>query len=395
MPVQDVEETADIHETIGWITVKRKLGDLKPFEFNPRFITSDKWGELKRSLKEDGYIELIEVNLDNVIISGHQRAKALYEVFGWTDETEIDVRVPERMLNEKEFRRHLLRANKKYGEFDQDMLANYFDDQDLRDAFFTEEELGMGDDIEEIVTEEDDDIPAAPDEPMTEHGDLWEFGKHRLLCGSATNVDDVEKLMNGKTIDMVFTDPPYGMNAVKNSGVLKGKYRDVIGDDSTQTAIDSFNYCIALGVKKMVFWGANYYPSVLPSSGCWLVWDKNNGQSDQADGELAWTNFSGVVRKFEMASEKTNRVHPTQKPPELASWVFKRWGKEDSNVMDLFGGSGSTMIACEQNRKSCFLMELDPGYCDVIVNRYAKYMEKQEKKVCIMVNGDPYDYKEE
>ena len=183
--------------------------------------------------------------------------------------------------------------------------------------------------------------------------------------------------MNGVKADMVFTDPPYGMNAVSKSGVLSEKYKtDIMNDDDNTVAINSFNLCKKLFKDtKQVWWGANYYTECLPSAECWIVWDKNNGGSDQTDCELAWTNFRSVVRQFTMASEKTNRVHPTQKPLNLIAQIFKKFDKnnEYNNIVDLFGGSGSTLIACEQLNRKCYMMELDPHYISVIIERYINF----------------------
>ena len=166
---------------------------------------------------------------------------------------------------------------------------------------------------DEKKEDKEDDVPEVKHDPVTKRGDIWLLGDHRVMCGDSTMIDDVEKLMNGEKADMVFTDPPYGMNAVSKSGVLTKSYKkDILNDDSVDVAKDSYRLCEGLGIEKMVFWGANYYSSALPDSTCWLVWDKNNGGSDQMDCELAWTNFKGCTRQFTQASEKTNRVHPTQ-----------------------------------------------------------------------------------
>lgn len=180
--------------------------------------------------------------------------------------------------------------------------------------------------------------------------------------------------MNGEKADMVFTDPPYGMSAVSKSGVLSKRYKtDIMNDETNEVATKAFLLCQKMFTNaKQVWWGANYYTECLPSAECWIVWDKNNGASDQTDCELAWTNFRSVVRQFTLASEKQNRVHPTQKPVRLIAQIFNKFDKEGNNktVLDLFGGSGSTLIACEQLNRVCYMAELDPKYCDVIIKRY-------------------------
>ena len=218
----------------------------------------------------------------------------------------------------------------------------------------------------ELLTDPDE----VPEEVETrcKPGDLWILGRHRLLCGDSTNADDVARLMDGNTIDAVVTDPPYGMNAVKNSGVLKDKYKDIVGDESIDVALKAIDLWMSKG--KQVWWGANYYANALEPSACWLVWDKNNGGSDQMDAELAWTNLKGVTRMFTKASEKTNRVHPTQKPVSLTQWILSRFMDEVDIVADPFGGSGSCLMACEIEGKRCFTIEYTSDYCDVIIQRW-------------------------
>lgn len=259
-----------------------------------------------------------------------------------------------------------------------DILSIKDDVKDLGD--FDLDFLGLKNldiDILKEAMADEDDVPEVL-HPKAVIGDVYILGEHRLMCGDATSIDAVEKLMNGDTADMVFTDPPYGMSAVSKSGVLSANknYRgDTLNDDTTDVAKDSYRLAAGLGIPKLVFWGANYYSSALPDATCWLVWDKNNGGSDQMDCELAWTNLKGVTRQFTKASEKTNRVHPTQKPVELIAWCFDRY--EAGDILDLFGGSGSTLIACEKTNRKCFMMELDPHYVDVIVTRYCNYTGKK------------------
>ena len=225
------------------------------------------------------------------------------------------------------------------------------------------------------VTEDDFD-PEEVHETKVKKGEIWILGAHRLMCGDSTHHEDVMRLLAKETPDLIYTDPPYGMNAVSNSGVLKEKYKtDIHGDDDNTIAINAFKLCqAAFPNARQVWWGANYYTECLPSSECWLVWDKNNGMSDQTDCELAWANFRSVVRQFTMVSEKTNRIHPTQKPCKLFADIVDRMKKNETytKVLDLFGGSGSTMIACEQMGIPSYTMEYDPHFCTEIIARWEK-----------------------
>ena len=213
--------------------------------------------------------------------------------------------------------------------------------------------------------------------PVTKLGDIWQLGRHRLMCGSSTDKDSVLKLTENNPIYLIYTDPPYGMNAVSKSGVLTKNYKtDIMGDDDNSVAVSAFLLANEMYRNtNQIWWGANYYTECLPSSECWIVWDKNNGASDQTDCELAWANFRSVVRQFTMASEKKNRVHPTQKPVKLFAEIVKKFDKNNNfkTVLDMFGGSGSTLIACEQMDRTCYMMELDPKYCDVIIKRWESF----------------------
>lgn len=244
--------------------------------------------------------------------------------------------------------------------------------------------------IEKFEAQSDeDDVPEVV-HPIARKGDLWLLGSHRLLCGDSTMIDDVERLMNGDQPDLVHTDPPYGMSAVSKSSVLKKNYGvDIHGDDTPEIAKNAFTLIYNLYPSaKHVWWGANYYCSALPDSECWLVWDKNNGQSDQTDCELAWANFRSVVRQFTQASEKTNRVHPTQKPISLTEWIMEKFKITARTVADYFGGSGSTLIAAEKNGMKCFCMEYDERFVDVIIKRWEQYTGK---KATLESTGQTYE----
>jgi DNA modification methylase len=352
---------------------------------NPRKITKDKYNLLLQSLDKSNLtqirpLDVIEHEGKFIVLSGNQRLRALKEL----KVKEVPCNILRDDLEPETYRQIVLQANTNYGEHDDDLLANEWDAVELHEWGYDLPDWET-EKIEE-ETQGDDDVPgSAP--AITVKGDLYLLGEHRLLCGDSTMIDDVEKLMDGEKADMVFTDPPYGMNAVSNSGVLSKNYKsDILNDDSVNVAKNCFNLCLSLNINKMVFWGANYYSSSLPDSSCWLVWDKNNGQSDQMDCELAWTNLKGCTRQYTQASEKTNRVHPTQKPVSLAEWCFAKY--DANTVIDLFLGSGSTLIACEKTNRKCYGMELDEKYCDVIVKRYIEFCVKNNKEAKVYRNGE-------
>ena len=234
--------------------------------------------------------------------------------------------------------------------------------------------------------EKDDEVPETPEEPQSKIGDLYELGNHRVLCGDSTKIEDVERLMDGKKADMVFTDPPYGMNLDTDYSGMSDrskKHDKVIGDDEPYDPtplFDMFGYC-----KEILLFGADYYLPRIPDwhNGCWLIWDKRVSENyDKVIGssyEVLWSKkprrkeilrFEYVSWKSRMADGK--KTHPTMKPVGLLSKVIT-WLDKQGIVVDVFLGSGSTLIASEKTGRRCFGVELDPKYIDVIVERYVDY----------------------
>ena len=357
-----------------------KITEIQLNPHNPRIIKDAKFKKLVQSIKE--FPEMlalrpIVIDENHIVLGGNMRLRACMEA-GIED---IPVQIAQG-LTEEQKREFIVKDNVGFGEWDWNQLANEWDVElldhwglDLPLDFEVKELEAVEDDYEEPDTIETDIVL----------GDLFEIGEHRLLCGDSTDSDQVARLMNGEKADMVFTDPPYGMNAVSKSGVLKEKYgSDILGDSDTNAAKDAFNLIHSLYPEAVhIWWGANYYSSCLPDSECWIVWDKNNGGSDQTDCELAWCNARSVVRQFTKASEKTNRVHPTQKPIELVSWAFNKFADSSKLICDYFLGSGATMAAAHQLERKCYGMELDPKYCQVIIDR----MKKLDSSIVIKRNG--------
>ena len=236
-----------------------------------------------------------------------------------------------------------------------------------------------------------DAVPDAPAVPVTVLGDVWLLGRHRLMCGDSTSIDAVERLMDGQKADMVFTDPPYGMDLDTDYSKLKGtekspnakgyKWDKVIGDDQDfdpRQIMAMVDYC-----KEQFWWGADYYFECLPRGGSLVVWQKR----DKADEKMIGNDFEVCWSKqrhkkhtfwkrwvgFDSVERGEKRVHPTQKPIDLIEWTMGKWAAAGGLVLDLFGGSGSTLIACEKTARDCRMMELDPKYCDLIITRWQNF----------------------
>jgi DNA modification methylase len=363
---------------------------------NPRIIKDDKFAKLVASIKEfPKMLEIrpIVVNDDMIVLGGNMRLKAC--IHAGLKEVPI-IKVSD--LTEQEQKQFIIKDNVSGGEWDWNMLANEWDAEEL-DAWG----LDVPDFGKELEAEEDDfEAPEGGIETDIVLGDLFEIGEHRLLCGDSTDSDAVAKLMDGQKADMVFTDPPYGISVVKsemvgaNFGVAKkGKYSEVIADDTTKTAQEFYQTCISLGMDKFIIWGGNYFTDFLPFSDGWLIWNKRANTTIRntfADGEMAWCSFHTPIRIYDQLwngmireGEKEKRVHPTQKPIRMLSEIIEDHIK-GSLIFDGFLGSGSTMVASHQLNRKCYGMELDPKYCQVIVDR----MRKLDPTIKIKRNGVDY-----
>lgn len=353
------------------------VADLIPYARNSRTHSPQQVDKIAASIREFGFLNPIIVDGQNGIVAGHGRVMAAQKL-GLTSLPVIEAA----HLTEAQKRAYVIADNRLALDagWDNDMLKIELQDLDAKGfdlslTGFNPDEIGnfLAEPTEGLTDE--DSVPEVPAVPVTVEGDVWVLGRHRLMCGDSTSIDAVERLMDGIKPDLIHTDPPYGMNAVSKSSVLKRNYgTDIMGDDTPDVAKDAFRLINGLYPDaKQIWWGANYYCSVLPDSECWLVWDKDNGGSDQTDCELAWANFRSVVRQFTKASEKKNRVHPTQKPVALMEWIIKRFNLSAKTIADYFGGSGSTLIAAEKHGIQGFIMEFDPKFADVIIKRWQDF----------------------
>ena len=360
--------------------VQKRLSEITPYEKNAKKHDKTQIDNVAESIRQYGFVQPIVIDRDGVIVIGHCRALAAKKL-GMENVPCVCV---DELTEEQVKALRLVDNRSNESDWDFDLLADEIPGLDLSAFDF---DWGLPEITEEVIEDEAPEVDEDA-EPIAKLGDIWQLGRHRLMCGSSTDKDSILKLTENSPIYLIYTDPPYGMNAVSKSGVLSKNYKtDIMGDDDNSVAISAFMLASEMYRNtNQIWWGANYYTECLPSSECWIVWDKNNGASDQTDCELAWANFRSVVRQFTMASEKKNRVHPTQKPVKLFAEIVKKFDKNNNfkTVLDLFGGSGSTLIACEQLDRTCYMMELDEKYCDVIIKRW----ETLTGEKAVLLNDD-------
>ena len=387
------------------------VADLIPYARNSRTHNEEQIAQIMASIKEFGFTNPILIGSDNVIIAGHGRLLAAQRL--GLKEVPV-IRLPD--LTETQ-RKALVIADNKIAlnaGWDEEMLALEMKELEESDfnldiLGFSEDELKELENFGESQTEaksEDDEIPEAPAEPITKHGDIWILGKHKLLCGDTTMYDDVRKLMRDDCAAMIFTDPPYNVNygsTMKDSiryhaGTLGGRkiMNDNLGDGFPQFLTDSLSNLL------MFCQGAAYvcmssselhtlYSAFIAAGGKWstfIIWAKNTftlGRADyqrqyepilygwNADKPHYWCGDRDQSDVWEYNKPVKNDLHPTMKPVELVERAVLNSSKSGDIVLDGFGGSGSTLIACEKNNRKARLMELDPKFCDVIVKRWEEY----------------------
>ena len=373
--------------------VEKSVETLIPYIKNSRTHSDAQIAQIAASIKEFGWTNPILVDGENGIIAGHGRLMAARKL-GHTKVPVIELKD----MTETQKKAYIIADNQLAMNSGWDTSLLTLELTDLQaDGFdldllgFDTKELNalLEPEVVEGLTDEDA-VPDVPDEPKTKPGDIYELGNHRLMCGNSTSIDDVEKLVAGVTIDLCYTDPPYGINekgdrTARKTGLAKNHNFKDFKDDTIDYAVEAYQIVEGvLQIKRQVWWGANYYCHALPQSNNWFVWDKrveDKMADTQSDCELAWVKskwssvriFRHLWKGFNKDSERNQqRVHPTQKPVALAEWSFNYF-KEVNTVLDLFGGSGSTLMACEKTKRHCLMMEFEPHYCDVIVKRWEEF----------------------
>lgn len=383
---------------------------LDNWDKNPRGIKEKDFNRLKQQIKNLGVYKALVACKENeryIVLGGNMRLRAYKElghkeVFITEVEAKTDKRKTEIALSDND--------SVGYYEYDKlyELLEPLKDDFNFEDFKVDIEGLknipleSVFNDIQIKEIEGEDDVPEIK-KTNIKLGDMFELGTHRLLCGDSTKKEDVERLMQGERVDIVFTDPPYGINIVKVTGKIggdkpfgsttnKGKdrickanvYSPILNDDKPFDPKHLFDMA-----KNQIIFGANYFTSKLNDNKAWIVWDKEvSGTFSEV--ELAYTSFegklriyrymwSGMRRQGNRADELIKRVHPTQKPVGLFIKIFNDY--EFKSCIDPYLGSGTTLIACEKTQRICYGMELAPEYCQVIIDRWEQFTGKKAKQI--------------
>lgn len=374
--------------------IKLNINDITPYENNAKIHTEAQIEQIKKSIQEFGMNDPIAVwGKNNTIVEGHGRLEALKQL-GYT---EVDcIRLDH--LTDEERKAYTLAHNKinMNTGFDIDLLDEELDsieDIDMKDFGF---DLVL--DEEDTEAHEDDYKVNVPEEPKAKLGDIYQLGNHRLLCGDCTDVTTIDRLMDGVKADMVFCDAPYGYKYESN---YQDKYEMLQNDDKILDFIPAiwgamkdncpvYEFC---GWQSLKQW-LEYFENTSLDLKNVIIWKKNNWSMGDLKGAYAgqyevilYLNKGRVelngardtdIWEFDREPPK---MHPTMKPIELIAYALSKSSKKGDVVLDCFGGSGSTLIACEQLNRNCYMMELDPHYVDVIIDRWEKFTGKKAVKL--------------
>jgi 16S rRNA G966 N2-methylase RsmD len=376
--------------------VMRATASLIGYARNSRTHSPESVRQLADNIERFGWTQPVLIDGNRGVIAGHGRLMAA-DLLGLVEVPCIELR----HLTDDQKRALVIWDNRsaELSDWSEALLAQELADLsgvgiEATDLGFDSAEVDrlmeiIGKDFGEKNEGDPDAVPEAPVVPTSKLGDVWLLGKHRVMCGDSTDRAQVERLMDGEKADMVFTDPPYGISydnmdrwgdvAAQSHGLTRRRGKMILGDnnDFDPSFISSmFDYC-----DEVFVWGMQYYPHKLGAGGV-IVWNrKTETQQDvpHADFELCWSKQRRnkmcwiMWGGFQSKEQGEDRLHTTQKPIALAEWFFDRWGRNRRLVVDLFGGSGSTLMACEKTGREARLMELDPAYVDVIVRRWQDF----------------------
>jgi DNA modification methylase len=392
---------------LEWHTEKRKVEDLVPFAFNPRVLTDKKREQLQRSLEKFNLVEIPAINLDNMIIAGHQRITVL-KLLGRGEEM-IDIRIPNRMLTETELKEYNITSNIQVGLWDVEMLNDIFDDIDLKGLGLNVADLPSSLKYVEIPEiNEDEELPDVNSiQTDIQPGDLFELTSkgltHRLICGDSTLSNTVQKLLKDIQPILMVTDPPYAVNYDPTwrdkINAVHGKRNGAVNNDDIPTWVDA--YSLFPG-DIMYIWHASRFQDIIMKdiSDCGfdirsqIIWVKSTFVLSRGDYHWQHEPCLYAVRKGKNSNwyggrnqsttweirglnvfnshEDTMTSHGTQKPIEAMARPIINNTKKGESIYDPFGGSGTSMVASHQLNRNCFMIEIDPKYCQMIIDRMKK-----------------------
>jgi DNA modification methylase len=375
----------------------KKTNLLVPYINNSRTHSQDQIKQIAGSIKEFGFTNPILLDAENGVIAGHGRLMAA-DVLGLDEVPTITLHG----LTEAQRKAYVIADNQLAMNADWDLDVLKAEMERLTEMDFDLNILGLGEDMLAGLMEEEpaagltdeDDVPEVEDDPVTVEGDVWILGNHRLMCGDSTSIDAVDKLMAGNKADMVFTDPPYGVSYQSNMRTKSDKFDVIKNDDVFLDVAPVIEACSVGWVfvwtswKVLTKWIDLFDGFGYPTNQ--VIWFKGGGGigdlkktfSSDYETALVWHRGAELTGKRIGSVWKVDKdgaslyKHPTQKPVALPEEAIDKTTKVKNKVLDLFGGSGSTLIACEKINRYCRMMELDPKYCDVIIKRWQDYTGK-------------------
>lgn len=377
-----------------------KIEEIIPYDKNPR-INNNAVKSLSESIKQFGFQQPLVLDKNKVIIVGHTRYKAAKEL----GLTELPCQVADE-LTEEQVKAYRILDNDNKSTWNYELLK--FEIEELQDLGFDLEPFDTNL-LQEAITEtdklkevtDDEFIEEEPENIFIKKGDLLELGGHRVLCGDSTSAEDVAELMQGKKAELMFTDPPYGVKMDKGfegfggfgPPIARRRYEE--DWDTERPTQETFNLLLQVAINSII-WGGQCFADILPQGKHWIVWDKKQTMPTFGDCELAWTNIKRYsIKKYEVVyngliGREKERYHPTQKPIKLISDILKDYSDNADTIADPFLGSGTTLIAADQLGRICYGMEISEKYCQVILDRWCKYREKEGKPIDAKINGETY-----
>lgn len=360
--------------------------DLIEYANNPR-KNDHVVDKIAAAIREFGFRIPIIAKSDGTVVDGHLRLKAAKKlklekvpVLNADDMTETQIKAfrisVNKMSDLADWDEQVLALElSELQDLDFDLSLTGFDNDELTELLKDDEAKGLTD---------EDAVPELAGTPISQEGDIWVLGNHRVMCGDSTDAGSVALLMDGAKLNSIITDPPYGIGmdgqkkSISKNPKHNRKTHEFRGWDNQRPPKEVFDIIMGFNCPSVI-WGGNYFADLLPATRGWIYWSKGQDGLTMSDGELAWTTENKPLRsKTVNRGELKGSTHPTQKPLSVIEYSLEYISTPTKgNVLDLFGGSGTTLICCEKHDFKCFMMELDPKYVDVIIKRWQDYTGKQ------------------